>query len=381
MGAAIEVFEGAEHDRGRPRPVPAGEDDQRPAGAARPTATGSTRATTSCSHDGVDAVPFVDLDSRTTSWSATSTRGSPTASPSLRRRRAARRRRGLDVRRRTSTVAGTRSRLERRRRAGSSRHGSTLRRARVVPMAFQPHADRPAEHRRRARRADPRVARAAAALRPAAARGARASRCARTSPRRWTCRPSTTRRWTATRSTSTTSPPPREDHPVHLPVVGEMAAGQTKLFALSPGHGGPDHDRRAGAAGRRRGRAGRVDRRRASPPCGSPRRRSSTQHVRHKGEDVQTGDVLLEDGTRPRPAPARPARLASGRSQVRSRPRPRVVIMSTGAELREPGTPLGHDSIYDANSYMLAAAAAVRRGDRLPGRHRLRRPARVRATR
>ena len=26
-----------------------------------------------------------------------------------------------------------------------------------------------------------------------------------------------------------------EDHPVHLPVVGEMAAGQTKLFALSPG--------------------------------------------------------------------------------------------------------------------------------------------------
>jgi molybdopterin molybdotransferase len=31
--------------------------------------------------------------------------------------------------------------------------------------------------------------------------------------------------------------------------------------------------------------------------------------------------------------------------------------MSTGAELREPGTPLGHDSIYDANSYMLAAAA------------------------
>ena len=26
-----------------------------------------------------------------------------------------------------------------------------------------------------------------------------------------------------------------EDHPVHLPVVGEMAAGQTKLFAMSPG--------------------------------------------------------------------------------------------------------------------------------------------------
>ena len=50
--------------------------------------------------------------------------------------------------------------------------------------------------------------------------------------------------------------------------------------------------------------------------------------------------------------------LASvGRAQVRSRPRPRVVVMSTGAELREPGTSLGYDSIYDANSYMLAAAA------------------------
>jgi molybdopterin molybdotransferase len=34
-----------------------------------------------------------------------------------------------------------------------------------------------------------------------------------------------------------------------------------------------------------------------------------------------------------------------------------MVIMSTGSELREPGTPLGHDSIYDGNSYMLAAAA------------------------
>jgi molybdopterin molybdotransferase len=31
--------------------------------------------------------------------------------------------------------------------------------------------------------------------------------------------------------------------------------------------------------------------------------------------------------------------------------------MSTGSELREPGTTLGHDSIYDGNSWLLAAAA------------------------
>jgi molybdopterin molybdotransferase len=34
-----------------------------------------------------------------------------------------------------------------------------------------------------------------------------------------------------------------------------------------------------------------------------------------------------------------------------------VVILSTGTELRDPGSPLGHDSIYDGNSFLLAAAA------------------------
>jgi molybdopterin molybdotransferase len=146
-----------------------------------------------------------------------------------------------------------------------------------------------------------------------------------------------------------------EDHPVHLPVVGEMAAGQTKLFALSPGtavrimtgapvpHGAdaivPVEWTDGGVASVRITKAPQLD-----------------QHVRHKGEDVQVGDVLLEDGSIL--GPRQLGLLASvGRSQVRSRPRPRIVIMSTGAELREPGTPLGHDSVYDANSYMLAAAA------------------------
>ena len=47
---------------------------------------------------------------------------------------------------------------------------------------------------------------------------------------------------------------------------------------------------------------------------------------------------------------------------MKSRPRPRVVVMSTGTELREPGMTLGHDSIYDANSYMLAAAVTAAGG-------------------
>jgi molybdopterin molybdotransferase len=57
---------------------------------------------------------------------------------------------------------------------------------------------------------------------------------------------------------------------------------------------------------------------------------------------------------------------AVGRSQVQARPRPRVVVLSTGSELREPGTELGFDSVYDSNSYMLAAA--VRAAGAIPYR-------------
>jgi molybdopterin molybdotransferase len=146
-----------------------------------------------------------------------------------------------------------------------------------------------------------------------------------------------------------------EDHPVHLPVVGEMAAGQTKLFALSPGTSvrimtGAPVPQGADAIVPVEWTDGGIAAVRITkaPTHG--------QHVRHRGEDVQTGDVLLEDGSIL--GPRQLGLLASvGRSQVRARPRPRVVIMSTGSELREPGTALGHDSIYDANSYMLAAAA------------------------
>src|SRR3954470_150054 len=146
-----------------------------------------------------------------------------------------------------------------------------------------------------------------------------------------------------------------EDHPVHLPVVGEMAAGQTRHLALSPGTtvrimtGAPVPQGAdaivpvewtdGGVATVRISRAPQPD-----------------EHVRHRGEDVRTGDMLVQEGTIL--GPRQLGLLASiGRAQVRSRPRPRIVILSTGAELREPGTGLGPDSIYDANSYMLAAAA------------------------
>lgn len=83
---------------------------------------------------------------------------------------------------------------------------------------------------------------------------------------------------------------------------------------------------------------------------------SAGQYVRSVGEDVRTGEVLLQEGTRLNPRHV--ALLAAlGRSRVRVRPRPRVVILSSGNELLEPGRPLGYGQIYDANGYGLAAAA------------------------
>jgi len=150
-----------------------------------------------------------------------------------------------------------------------------------------------------------------------------------------------------------------DDHPVHLPVVGEIGAGQARLLAMSPGTavkimtGAPVP---AGADAvvpyewTDRGVAQVVISRAPEPG----------QHVRSAGEDVSEGDLLIEEGTLL--GPRHLGLLASvGRASVVVRPRPRVVILSTGSELREPGTARGHDSIYDGNSYMLAASV-VRAG-------------------
>ncbi len=154
------------------------------------------------------------------------------------------------------------------------------------------------------------------------------------------------------------------DRSVHLPVVGEMAAGQSTLMALTPGTavrimtGAPvpqGCDAVVPIEWTDEGTATvRIDK---APTRG--------QHIRLRGEDVDVGDMLLSDGAVL--GPRQVGVVASvGRAQVLARPRPRVVILSTGAELREPGRPLGHDSIYDANSFLLAAA--VRRLGAIPYR-------------
>ncbi|NSC22222.1 molybdopterin molybdotransferase MoeA [Streptomyces albus subsp. chlorinus] len=80
------------------------------------------------------------------------------------------------------------------------------------------------------------------------------------------------------------------------------------------------------------------------------------QHVRAKGSDVRPGTVALRAGTVL--GPTQVGLLAAiGRGSVTVRPRPRVVVLSTGSELVAPGEALGPGQIHDANSYVLTAAA------------------------
>jgi molybdopterin molybdotransferase len=152
----------------------------------------------------------------------------------------------------------------------------------------------------------------------------------------------------------------REDHPIHLPVVGEIGAGQAKLMAMSPGTavkimtGAPvPHGCTAVVPYEW------TDRGVAHVQVFQAPREG--QHIRRAGEDVQTGDLVVSEGTVL--GPRHLGLLAAvGRAGVRSRPRPRVVVMSTGSEIREPGVALGHDSVYDANSYLLAAAVRAAGG-------------------
>ncbi|WP_328920609.1 MULTISPECIES: gephyrin-like molybdotransferase Glp [unclassified Streptomyces] len=79
-------------------------------------------------------------------------------------------------------------------------------------------------------------------------------------------------------------------------------------------------------------------------------------HVRGRGSDVQPGDLALRAGSVIGP-PQIGLLAAIGRATVKVRPRPRVVVISTGSELVQPGEELTGGQIYDSNSFALTAAA------------------------
>ena len=146
-----------------------------------------------------------------------------------------------------------------------------------------------------------------------------------------------------------------EEKPVTLPVTAEVAAGDTGAYALQPGTAikimtGAMLPRGAEAVVPVEwtdGGSARVSIR-AGAEYGNS--------VRLAGEDAKAGEVLVTAGTRLRPMHVAVI-AAAGRGSVLVRPRPRVVVLSTGNELAEPGTPLVPGRIWDSNSFMLAAAA------------------------
>jgi molybdopterin molybdotransferase len=146
-----------------------------------------------------------------------------------------------------------------------------------------------------------------------------------------------------------------ERTPATLPVIAEIAAGDTASYRLSPGTAmkimtGARLPAGADAVVPVEWTSGGADRVQIYRPV------KAGNAVRYAGGDALAGETLLDRGVRMRPMQIAVA-ASAGRKTVSVRPRPRLVVLSTGDELAEPGTPLVPGRIWDSNSYMIAAAA------------------------
>jgi molybdopterin molybdotransferase len=89
----------------------------------------------------------------------------------------------------------------------------------------------------------------------------------------------------------------------------------------------------------------------------TPRKRVRPgDNVRPVGEDIEAGELVLTPGTTLGPAEIG-VLAALGRAEVRTHPRPRVAVLSTGDELVEAGQPAAPGQIRDSNRPALLAAA------------------------
>ena len=90
------------------------------------------------------------------------------------------------------------------------------------------------------------------------------------------------------------------------------------------------------------------------------------QHVVRRGSDMRAGDAVLRAGQVITPSRAG-ALAAIGRDRVRVLGKPIVAIFPTGNEVVRQGQPLPLASVYDVNSFTVAALVARHGG--VPERH------------
>jgi molybdopterin molybdotransferase len=164
------------------------------------------------------------------------------------------------------------------------------------------------------------------------------------------------------------------DYPSVLTVIGDIAAGAAKLPTIRPGQcvrimtGAPMPPGAEAVvpvewtdAGTGSGEAATTMAPQGEQPVAIGEVRifqpvESGAFVRRRGEDIKPGQALLPAGTRLGPTQIG-LLAATGHDQVLVRPRPRVVVLSTGSELVQPGAPIGPGKIPDSNSFALTAAA------------------------
>jgi molybdopterin molybdotransferase len=147
----------------------------------------------------------------------------------------------------------------------------------------------------------------------------------------------------------------REDTPVELPVMGDIPAGRPSTLSLGPRTamrimtGAPVPDGADAVVPVEWTDAGLAT-------VTVTRAPQSGMYVRRVGSDVVGGETVLRSGTRL--GPTQIGLLAAvGRDRVVCRPKPRVIVLSTGSELVEPGVALKSGQISESNSYALTTAA------------------------
>ncbi|MFL6143270.1 MAG: gephyrin-like molybdotransferase Glp [Labedaea sp.] len=142
--------------------------------------------------------------------------------------------------------------------------------------------------------------------------------------------------------------------PVTLPVAADIPAGRIDVPALSPGTA---HRIMTGAP-LPAGADAIVQVELTDAGTSEVRIRAEVEagtHLRTAGEDVAKGAVVLTAGTVLGP-PQLGLAAAVGYPTLPVRRRPRVLILSTGSELVEPGADLAPGQIYESNSVLLGAA-------------------------